>query len=133
METYLLDTNIISYWMRGDTNIITRLKEHSPADLFLSSITLAEIYYGIEKSPVKKKERQIKIDLICGQLDFLLFDKAAAIEYAKIRAFLERKGTIISERDVQIASIAKANKKSLITHNTIEFSRVPGLKVYDWV
>ena len=132
METYLLDTNIISYWMRGDTKIIAQLKAHSPADMFMSSVTLAEIYYGIEKSPVKKKERQTKIDLICSQLDLLIFDKAAAIEYAKIRAYLERKGSIISERDVQIASIAKANKKSIITHNIREFNRVPDLRVYAW-
>jgi len=58
---YLLDTNIISYWMRGDRRVIDRIKKHSPSDLSLSSITLAEILYGIEKSPMKKKERRLKI------------------------------------------------------------------------
>ena len=53
---YLLDTNIISYWMRGDKRIIGRIKKHAPADLYLSAITLAEILYGIEKSPMKKKK-----------------------------------------------------------------------------
>jgi predicted nucleic acid-binding protein len=47
---YLLDTNIISYWMRGDKRVIGRIKKHAPADLSLSTITLAEILYGIEKS-----------------------------------------------------------------------------------
>lgn len=53
---YLVDTNIISYWMRGDKRIIDRIKKHSPAELSLSTITLAEILYGIEKSPVKRKK-----------------------------------------------------------------------------
>jgi predicted nucleic acid-binding protein len=51
---YLLDTNIISYWMRGDPQLINKIKSYSPSDLSLSTITLAEIYYGIEKSPVRK-------------------------------------------------------------------------------
>jgi tRNA(fMet)-specific endonuclease VapC len=61
---YLLDTNIISYWMRGDPQLISKIKSYSPSDLSLSTITLAEIYYGIEKSPVKKKERRLKIDIL---------------------------------------------------------------------
>ncbi len=53
---YLLDTHIISYWMRGDKSVIHRIKKHAPSDLSLSTITLAEIFYGIEKSPIKKKK-----------------------------------------------------------------------------
>jgi predicted nucleic acid-binding protein len=61
---YLLDTNIVSYWMRGAPQLIQKLKTHSHADLSISTITLAEIFYGIEKSPVKKKERRLKIESI---------------------------------------------------------------------
>ena len=57
---YLLDTNIISYWMRGDMRVIGRIKKHSPTELSLSTITLAEILYGIEKPSIKKKERHVK-------------------------------------------------------------------------
>jgi tRNA(fMet)-specific endonuclease VapC len=71
---YLLDTNIISYWMRGDLKLIQKLKSRSPAELSLSTITLAEIYYGIEKSPVKKKERRLKIDRIKSQLELFSFN-----------------------------------------------------------
>jgi tRNA(fMet)-specific endonuclease VapC len=60
---YLLDTNIISYWMRGHKRVIGRIKKHAPSDLSLSTITLAEILYGIEKSPIKKKERRLKIKI----------------------------------------------------------------------
>lgn len=129
---YLLDTNIISYWMRGDKRIIDRIKKHAPVDLSLSTITLAEIFYGIEKSPIKKKERRLKIKNISSILSLYSFDEAAAGRYAVIRAQLEREGRGISERDTQIASIAMANKLTVITHNVREFCRVSKLNVEDW-
>lgn len=129
---YLLDTNIVSYWMRGDEAIVARIKERSPSDLSLSAITLAEIWYGIEKSPVKKKERRSKIERISSVLAVHPFDEAAAGAYAVMRARLERQGVMISERDVQIASIAVANRLTVVTHNVREFSRVEGLTVQDW-
>ena len=129
---YLLDTNIISYWMRGDSSVIQRIKTYTPSDLFLSTITLAEILYGIEKSPVKKEERGEKIHRIMSVLGICSFDEAAAGEYAVIRAQLEREGGAISERDAQIASIAKANRLTVATHNVKEFCRVDQLKVEDW-
>ena len=129
---YLLDTNIISYWMRGDKRVIDRIKKHAPSDLFLSSITLAEILYGIEKSPIKKKERRLKIRQISSLLGMYSFDEVAAGEYAVIRAQLEREGRVISERNTQIASIALANKLVVVTHNVKEFGRIGKLKVEDW-
>jgi len=128
----LLDTNIVSYWMRGDQNILTRLIAYRPCDLSISTITLAEILYGIEKSPVKKEERREKIDSICSQLEILDFDRPAAQRYAIARTHLERHGIPISERDLQIAAIALAYDLCVVTHNTREFSRVEGLTVEDW-
>jgi tRNA(fMet)-specific endonuclease VapC len=129
---YLLDTNIISYWMRGDQQLINKIKSFSPSDLSLSTITLAEIYYGIEKSPLKKKERRLKIEYIKSELDIYPFNEQAAVKYGTIRASLEKLGTPISERDIQIASIALANKLCIVTHNIKEFSRISKLKLEDW-
>jgi tRNA(fMet)-specific endonuclease VapC len=129
---YLLDTNIVSYWVRGDKGVIGRIKQHSPADLALSAITLAEILYGIEKSPVKKKERRLKIERISLLLDLYPFDESAAGKYAVVRAQLEKEGRPISERDTQIAAIAIANKLTVVTHNVKEFNRITELKVEDW-
>jgi tRNA(fMet)-specific endonuclease VapC len=129
---YLLDTNIISYWMRGDQSIIARIKKHAPSDLSLSTITLAEIWYGIEKSPVKKKERQSKIEKISSVLSIYPFDEAAAGSYAVIRAQLEKKGIVISERDTQIAAIAAANRLTVVTHNVKEFQHIENLTIEDW-
>ena len=129
---YLLDTKIISYWMRGDPQVINKIKSYSPSDLSLSTITLAEIYYGIEKSPVKKKERRLKIEYIKSELDIYPFNELAAVKYGTIRAELEKRGKPISERDTQIAAIALANKLCIGTHNPKEFRRIPKLKVEDW-
>ena len=129
---YLLDTNIVSYWMRGHLRLLDTIKRHSPKDLSLSAITLAEIYYGIEKSPARKKERRIKIEQIRSQLEIHSFDESAAVQYGIIRAQLEKKGRMISERDLQIASIALAKRLCVVTHNTKEFNRVEKLKVEDW-
>ena len=130
---YLLDTNIISCWMRGDRAIIDRIKKHAPSSLSISTITIAEILYGIEKSPQKKRERRLKIKQISSILDMYSFDEAAAREYAVIRAQLEREGRIISERDTQIASIAVAYKLVVVTNNVKEFGRIVKLKVENWV
>jgi tRNA(fMet)-specific endonuclease VapC len=129
---YLLDTNIVSYWIRGHRAWLERIKSHGPKELSVAAITLAEIYYGIEKSPVKKKERRTKIEHIRSILEIYPFDEAAAAKYGIIRAQLEKKGLVISERDLQIASIAMANGLCVITHNVREFNRVEKLKVEDW-
>ena len=129
---YLLDTNIISYWMRGDQRIIEKIKCCSPTELALSTITLAEIYYGIEKSPVKKKERRKKIERIKSLLDIYPFNEHAAKAYGIIRAQLVNTGRPISERNLQIASIAVANRLCVVTHNTKEFGRVQKLSVEGW-
>jgi len=129
---YLLDTNIVSYWMRGDEKLINKIKSHKPSELTICTVTLAEIYYGIEKSPVKKKERLKKIERISSQLEILPFDERSARKYSIIRAKLEKDGLVISERDLQIASIGMANKLIVVTHNIKEFKRIQKLEVEDW-
>jgi len=129
---YLLDTNIVSYWMRGDERVIERLQAHSPSELSLCTVTLAEILYGIRKSRTKKRERQNRIQSITSMLDLHPFDEQAAGRYADVRCQLELSGKPISERDTQIAAIALARKLTVVTHNVREFARVDRLKVVDW-
>jgi tRNA(fMet)-specific endonuclease VapC len=118
--------------MRGDEKIINEIKSQEPSDLSLCTITLAEIYYGIEKSPVKKKERRNRIERICSLLEIYPFDELAARKYSIIRTQLEKDGLVISERDLQIASIAMANKLIVVTHSVKEFNRIDKLDVKDW-
>ncbi len=118
--------------MRGHEPLLERIKTHSPKDLSISAITLAEIYYGIEKSPVKKKERRAKIEQIRSILEVHPFDELSAVAYGVIRAQLEKKRVVISERDLQIVSIAVSKGLCVITHNVREFRRVEKLKFEDW-
>jgi tRNA(fMet)-specific endonuclease VapC len=129
---YVLDTNIVSYWMRGDISVIGRIRSHSPADLSMAAITLAEILYGIEKSADRKRERLGKIDRITSLLQVHPFDEEAAEQYAIVRAALEVEGNAMSERDTQIAAVALTHESTVVTHNTREFRRVAGLQVEDW-
>jgi len=129
---YLLDTNIVSYWMRGDEHVIERAKGHPPAELALAAITLAEVLYGIARSPGKKRERRRKIGQITSLVRLYPFDEQVAEAYAQVRLGLEKAGTPISERDTQIAATALAHGLTVVTHNEREFTRVPRLQVEDW-
>jgi tRNA(fMet)-specific endonuclease VapC len=118
--------------MRGDEILISKIKDHKPSELSICTVTLAEIYYGIEKSPVKKKARRNKIERITSQLEIHPFDELAARKYAIIRCQLEKDGLVISERDLQIASVGMVNKLIVVTHNIKEFRRIAKLEVEDW-
>ena len=86
-----------------------KISEKKPCDLAISLITYAEIVYGIKKSAHKKQERTEKLKDIVSLIHIIPMDIEAAEHYANIRVFLETNGTIISERDLQIASIARSN------------------------
>ena len=93
------------------------------------AITLAEIYYGIEKSPVKKKERRLKIEHIKSELDIYPFNEQAAVKYGAIRAALEKIGKPISERDTQIASIALVHKLCIVTQTPKNSAAFPSSRL----
>jgi tRNA(fMet)-specific endonuclease VapC len=129
---YLLDTNIISYWMRGEQRILSEIKAKRPADLAMALVTFAEILYGIRKSSERQEERSRKLGAITSVIEIRRMDLEAAHHYAEIRVALERRGEVISERDLQIAAVARAAGLTVVTHNTREFYRVPDLSVEDW-
>ncbi len=129
---FLLDTNIVSDWMRSDPIVMRHIENHAPAELAIPAISLAEILYGIEKSSVRKRERTTKIRRIAGLLEIIPFDERSAPKYAKIRATLEKAGRMIGERDMQIAAIALATHRVMVTHNVSEFQRIEKLRVEDW-
>jgi len=118
--------------MRGEPSVLEKLRKKRPCDIYISTITIAEILYGIKKSPARIKERTNKLSLIRSNIEVLPFDEEAAEYYAQSRCSLEAEGNIISERDLQIASIALAYKLCLITHNVSEFSRIAHLQWEDW-
>ncbi len=105
--------------------------QHSPADIALCSIVKAELLFGALRSEQKESNSQLLQNLFAPLYSFD-FDDNAAEHYAQIRADLTAQGKLIGANDLMIAAIARANKATLITHNTGEFSRVQGLLIEDW-
>ena len=128
---YVLDTNICVYALKRRDAVVDRLQKHSPDDLAVSIITVAELWFGARKSKRPESNRR-SIDAFLKPFEVLPFDRAAAEAYAELRLGLERAGRPIGERDLQIASIAVARRLTVVTHNLSEFARIPGLKVEDW-
>ncbi len=129
---YLLDTNICIYFLnRTSERIISQFKSVSPLTIKLSSITVAELFYGAEKSKAKKKNWAI-VETFVSTFEIILFDEKSSKIYPKIRASLEKSGNPIGPMDLLIASISIANNFTLVTNNIKEFRRVKGLKLENW-
>jgi tRNA(fMet)-specific endonuclease VapC len=132
MAVYMLDTDISSYIMkRSDDNVLRRLRTVAVSDVCVSAITKAEMMYGVEVSPRRLKD-QIALDEFLRYVAVLDYPAAAAPDYARIRADLKVRGTIIGGNDLLIAAHARCLGLILVTNNTREFSRVQGLKIENW-
>ena len=129
----MLDTNICIYIIkRKPVNVFEKFKSLSIGTVGISSITLAELQYGIMKSSDPKKNQEA-LDKFLTPLEILDFDYYATFEYGKIRAELEKRGTPIGPLDTLIASHAMSLKLTLVTNNVKEFERIPDLKIENWV
>ena len=130
--TYMLDTNICIFAIRNRSQkVLDRIRENMFSGLCISAITLAELMHGVEKSLYPDRNRAALLQFL-SILDVLPFDDGAAIEYGKICADLQHKGTPISPMDMLIAGHAKVEKLTLVTNNTREFARVADLRLEDW-
>ena len=131
---YLLDTNAwIAYLRQNSARLVERFFQVAPADIALNSVVLAELYYGAHHGPANKLDANLElISKLQRRFTSLPFDDRSAAEYGEIRARLSAPGTVIGPNDLMIASIARVHNLTLVTHNTNEFSRVPGLMLEDW-
>lgn len=127
----LLDTNTLIYFFKGQGNVAERLLSAPRSQLLLSSVVLYELETGIAKSTDSKRRRQ-QMETLANAMTIAPFGKEEARMAAKLRATLEKAGTPIGPEDTLIAATALAQRATLVTHNTREFSRVPGLKLEDW-
>jgi tRNA(fMet)-specific endonuclease VapC len=129
---YLFDTNAIIHLMKLNDPLASRARAEGPAAIVVSSITLAELWFGAARSRRSGRTRSEQ-DLALSPFRVLDFDAAAADRYATVRAHLADQGRPIGDRDLMIAAIALANRLVVVTSNTSEFARVPGLTVEDWM
>jgi tRNA(fMet)-specific endonuclease VapC len=130
---YLLDTNICIYLIKKrPPEVLERFRQHSPQDVAISTITLFELQYGVEKSQYRQASEAALAKLL-SPLDLIDFDRSSAIEAGSIRAQLEGKGMPIGAYDLLIAGLARSRGMTLVSNNTKEFARVVGLELENWV
>ena len=130
---HLLDTNTCIYFLnRTSERIISQFTRLSPSVIKLPSVTVAELFFGAEKSKAKKKNLAI-VENFISTFEIIPFDEKCCKTYARIRASLEKVGAPIGPMDLLIASISLANNFTLITNNVREFRRVKGLKLENWL
>ena len=130
---YLLDTNIcIALIRQKPARLIQRLTSLQPGDAGISSITLAELFHGVEKS-AHPEQNMSALEQFLLPLDLADFDQNAALAYGKIRTDLERTGQLIGSMDMLIAAHAVSLDSIVVTNNVQEFQRVKGLFIEDWI
>jgi tRNA(fMet)-specific endonuclease VapC len=129
---YLLDTNTCIQYINGrSAKIRAKLPMIARADVGVSIISKAELFYGSAKSQTPKQSRQKQLEFL-QTVQTVLFAERSALIYGDIRAYLSAKGTIIGANDLLIAATALAQDLIVVSHNTREFGRVPNLKIEDW-
>jgi tRNA(fMet)-specific endonuclease VapC len=131
MLAYMLDTDICTYVIKRYPLELRKTFDDLAEQLCISSITLGELYYGAEKSSCRA-ENLIAIEHFVARLETLPFDDKAAAHYGQLRAELERAGTPCRPYDMQIGGHARSEGLILVTNNTREFARMPGLRVENW-
>ena len=129
---YLLDTNVCIDYLTGRfPSVVERLQKLTPEDVGVSSVVVAELRYGAEKS-TRPSENHRLLDRFFEDMDVVDFDSPAARAYGTLRSHLERQGTPIGPNDMLIAAQAVASRRVLVTDNASEFARVPGLAIENW-
>ena len=132
MLRYLLDTNIVIYVLKQRPVEVLSTFNANASRMAMSSITLAELLHGAEKSS-RVSENLAAIEDFCSRLQVLPYGPKAAQHYGAIRAALEKLGQPIGVNDMHIAAHARSEGMVLVTNNMGEFARVPALEAENWV
>ena len=132
MLKYMLDTNIAIYVIKIRPMKVLETFNRNVERMCISSITLAELIHGVEKS-AKPEHNLQQVEDFVSRLTVLEYGNKAAAHYGDIRAVLERKGTPIGVNDLHIAGHARSEGLTLVTNNFNEFQRVAGLRLENWI
>jgi tRNA(fMet)-specific endonuclease VapC len=128
----MLDTNIVIYVIkRRPVEVLEVFNAHA-GQMCISSITLAELLHGVEKSSMITKNLRMVEDFV-SRLEVLPYENTAASHYGDIRTNLEKKGTVIGVNDLHIAAHARSEGLILVSNNVREFERVEGLRLENWI
>lgn len=129
---YLLDTCVISDFVKGETGTLARFKQTPPADVTISTITVMELRYGLALNPQRAQKVEPAIASILSSVTVLPFSAREAEQAAQIRAVLKAQGQPIGAYDVLIAATALQQGLVMVTANQREFARVPDLQLENW-
>jgi tRNA(fMet)-specific endonuclease VapC len=129
---YLLDTNAcVDYLTQRFPSVVARIQDSSPEELCLSSVAVAELRYGADRSQ-RKTQNHARLDTLTTEIQCVDFDLSAAKAYGRVRAALEAKGTLVGPYDMMIAAQALSYGFILVTDNERELRRIEGLKIENW-
>lgn len=129
----MLDSNTISYYFRGDPQVVPRLQAVPPAEIGVPAIVEYELRFGLLRLPPQAAAPRLEaLAQLLRPMQVLPFDSACAAHAASIRVALEAAGTPIGPHDTLIAATALRHQATLVTRNVREFSRVPGLQCLNW-
>jgi tRNA(fMet)-specific endonuclease VapC len=130
---YLLDTNICIYIMKNNPpNVRTRFKTLDFGDIGISTVTAAELFYGVENSPYAEQNRVLLYQFLAPLIQVTFEEKDAPV-YGSIRTYLKKSGQMIGANDLFIAAQCLSRGLILVTNNTGEFARVPDIRLENWV
>lgn len=129
---YLLDTCVLSDFVKGDASTLMHLKSVIPQDIAVSSLTMMEIAYGLALNPEKAKKIQPVLNDFLRVVSIISFEEKDANCSGKIRAYLRQKGNPIGGYDVLLAGTAINRDLVLVTSNLGEFNRIEGLRLENW-
>lgn len=130
---YLPDTNVWIHYLKDPTGELARsIAKRSAEQIVTCSVVRAELLHGAEKYGNRDRRRRLVETTLAPYVSFP-FDDESASRYASIRRDLEQRGAIIGPYDLQIAAIGLAQGATVVTDNVAEFSRVPGLRVENWM
>lgn len=132
---YVLDTNTISFLMRGDPSVARQLGARSRTDVVLPQAAICEIEYGLARLPRSSRQRKLRetFDRIRGELGRVEWTDRVSRAFGETKASLERRGSPLEDFDVAVAAHALALGAALVTDNVSDMGRIPGLKLENWL
>lgn len=129
---YLLDTCVISDYFKKIPSVINHFQDHAPKSLYISTITIMEIEYGLSLNPDRASKIRSPWEALINYIQVLDYSQKCSNMSASVRAILKKSGSAIGPYDVLIAGTALAHRMIMVTSNTNEFSRIPNLTLEDW-
>ncbi len=132
MLKYMLDTSIVIYVIKRRPIEVLEVFNRHTGQMCISSITLAELLHGAEKS-ARPEHNLRQVEDFVSRLDVLEYGRKAAVHYGDIRADLEHKGTPVGVNDLHIAGHARGEGLTLVSNNLREFERIEALRLVNWV